>query len=110
MRNMSVYALDRMPSQGRSSFEFWSIQLVSGFDGDPTADLDPQKEIGVTISGKTKEVTLNLGLTLFGRCDDSSGQPCKPHAAVYLETIRDLFAKPPTGFSDLPPIGVRFSV
>lgn len=94
-RNMRDDALYELPSEGRSTPDYWSIQLVSAFEGDPAADMDPQAE------GHA-----NLGGTRIGSCFDGTALigGCKPHAAVYLEVVRDLVNRP-QGFPNLPTLG-----
>jgi hypothetical protein len=93
-RNMRDDALYGLPSEGRSTPSYWSIQLVSAFEGDPAKDMDPQVEGNA-----------NLGGTQIGSCVDGGTKigGCKPHAAVYLEVARDLVNKP-QGFPNLPPL------
>jgi hypothetical protein len=93
-RNLLQPALYSLPAEGLSKPFYWSIQVVSAFEGDPTQDKDPQNER-----------LANLGGTEIGGCYDGTGWigGCKVRSAVYLESIRDLVAKP-QGFPDLPAI------
>jgi len=93
-RNLEQPSLYSMPAEGMSKPFYWSVQVISAFEGDPTQDKDPQ----------TEQVA-NLGETSFGSCHDGTGLigGCKNHAAVYLEAIRDLAAKP-QGYSHLPAV------
>jgi hypothetical protein len=93
-RNLRQTSLYQLPAEGLSKPTYWSIQMVSAFEGDPGSDKDPQNEQGA-----------NLGGTDIGGCHDGTGWigGCKVHAAVYLESIRDLVAKP-QGFPNLPAI------
>jgi hypothetical protein len=97
LRNIRENALYGLPAEGRSTPAYWSIQLVSAFEGDPAGDMDPQSE-----------GSFNLGVAHIGQCADSRGGAasgaCKPHAALFLEVVRDLTNKP-QGFANLPPTG-----
>ena len=87
-----------LPAELRSAKTFWNTQLVSAFDGDAAQDLDPQTEAG-----------FNLGLTTIGRVQDGS---FKYKSSIFLETIRDLYAKPPATIkpqASQPPVPLRLS-
>jgi hypothetical protein len=71
----------RWAAQLRTAKTYWSVQLLSAFDGIATADFDPRSE-GV----------VNLGVTTIGRTIDQS---FKLKSSVFLETIRDLYEKAP---------------
>ncbi len=94
LRNMREDGLYSLPSEGRSTASYWSIQLASAFEGDPAADMDPQSE-----------GTFNLGVAHIGSCSDGTTLRggCKPHAALFLEVVRDLTNRP-QGFPNLPPL------
>ena len=105
-RNLLAPALTRLPSQYRSSPWYWSVQLVSAFEGMTDGDFDPTDELDI-LTRKRKVEDGNLGLT-DSDCTDFNGKPivkddCGMHAAVYMESIRDLFAKPPNGYPTLAP-------
>jgi hypothetical protein len=105
-RNMMLPANYSLEAQGRSTSEYWSVQLVSAFDGNPEGDFDPQEEFN--IRERATESRGNLGHTTLGSCFDGVIKigGCKPHASIFVETIRDLFTKPPRTFSDLASEGV----
>jgi len=100
-RNLMGPALYTLEAQARSTPDYWTVQLVSAFDGNPESDFDPRNEFNLLT--RKEETKGNLGLTKVGSCFDGATKlgGCKPHAAVFLETIRDLIAKPPRGYSDL---------
>jgi hypothetical protein len=89
-RNLTSESLANTPARLRTTKRYWSIQLISAFDGDPAEQLDPQGQSG------------NLGLAHDGNVtDDQGNQDGKPKAAVFLETIRDLYAKSTQRFNPL---------
>jgi hypothetical protein len=100
-RNIVHAANYGLPSQVASTPEYWSIQLTSGFDGNPESDFDPQVE--TDLFTQKKKSRGNLGLTTRGACFNgvTTVGVCKLHATVFLEPIRDLVTKPPRGYDDL---------
>jgi hypothetical protein len=65
----------------RTARTYRSVQLLGAFDGVAGSDFDPRTE-----------GTVNLGVTSIGRTIDQS---FKLKSSVFLETIRDLYEKPP---------------
>lgn len=61
-RNLQQPSLYNLPAEGLSKPFYWSIQVVSAFEGDPASDKDPQNETGA-----------NLGGTEIGGCHDGTG-------------------------------------
>jgi hypothetical protein len=73
-----------LPNQVLSSQTYWAVQLVSAFDGNSAADLDPRPATG--------SFSVNLGLTTVGPPVNDGKHKLK--SSVFLETIRDLYEKP----------------
>jgi hypothetical protein len=76
-----------IPNQTASSRTYWATQAASAFDGDPAGDLDPRPSTGA--------FTINLGLTTVGAPLNDGRHKLK--STVFIETIRDLYEKPPQG-------------
>lgn len=93
MTNSKIFAVDAsFPTHAA----YWSTHHVSAFDGDELADLDPSFE---TKPGQPPSV--NLGLTFqthYIDPRDGVTKGIKPGSYVFMETLRDLYAKPPAWF------------
>jgi hypothetical protein len=108
-RNMVHDANYALESHGWSSPDYWSVQLVSAFDGNPESDFDPTEEWDWRARRETSSG--NLGVTTWGSCivQTATGPArrgrCKPHASIFMETLTDFIRRTPRGF-DPPGEGV----
>jgi hypothetical protein len=93
-RHLTFDSSYRLPAQVPPSDTYWSVALVSAFNGDRDSDQDPQGETG---SGKG----INLGLATTGQFFDGILKAGKLRVSVFMETLRDITTKPPQGFPQL---------
>lgn len=82
-----------LPAQLRTSNNYWSISVVGAFEGDRKADVDPTSEKWINSAGYETQ-SISLGVTTIGKVTGAVGA-YKFRSAVFLEVIRDIYARPP---------------
>ncbi len=98
-RHLTLDSSYRLPAQVPPSDVFWSVSLISAFNGEPDSDQDPQNEAA-------PDKGMNLGFATTGQYFDGVLKAGKLRACIFMETLRDIAAKPPTALPQLAPSAV----